>query len=392
MLYVWQMDNSLQDELFVMSRNPYFWQTDEAGQQLPYIDQVNHRLFETADVFNMWIVNGEIDYQARHVESSNYTLYKESESSGDFGTRRLTSALHPILTPNMTCKNLQLREFFMERDARIAMSYAMDRESLNELAFDGLGTPRQFSPIEGSPNYYPALSNAYLDYDPNKANELLDGIGYTAKDADGYRLYKDGSGAISFTIEMFYQPGDPNEDAAQMVISYLAEVGIKAQYKYAERSLFYEHCKANEVEANNWQMDRTVLPLAAPGNFTADEYGVAVYRPWAGAWTMWRSDHTDPNAEEPPEGHWIWDIWALSDEIKVEPDSTRQNALFEQIMDIWIEELPAIGLLGQLPQIVIVKNGLMNFVEDLPYDDPVEDEELQNPQQFYWDNPEEHGA
>ncbi len=32
----------------MMDRNPYFFQVDPAGNQLPYIDQITHRLFRGA--------------------------------------------------------------------------------------------------------------------------------------------------------------------------------------------------------------------------------------------------------------------------------------------------------------------------------------------------------
>ena len=56
----------------------YIWHTTGSGKtltsfktarlasQLPYIDKVTHRLFESAEVFNLWITNGEIDFQFRN--------------------------------------------------------------------------------------------------------------------------------------------------------------------------------------------------------------------------------------------------------------------------------------------------------------------------------------
>ena len=47
----WISKNELSNELFLMERNPYFFGVDSDGNQLPYIDKVTHRLFETNDVF-----------------------------------------------------------------------------------------------------------------------------------------------------------------------------------------------------------------------------------------------------------------------------------------------------------------------------------------------------
>jgi peptide/nickel transport system substrate-binding protein len=372
-----------------MERNPYFFATDPEGQQLPYLDKVNHRLFETPDVFNMWIINGEIDFQARHVGIGNYTLYKESEADGDYQVYLGISAGHVCVQLNHTCKDERMREFAQDRNVRIALSLAVDRNELNELIYDGLLVPRQYSPLPQSPNYYPKLSDAYIEFDPDEANRLLDEAGYSEKDGDGFRLWKDGSGeTLSFVIEGTSQPGDVGDDAIQLIVKYYADVGIKATYQYLERSLYTEHFQANELEAAFWGGDRTVLPLA-PGApiFRA----TMIDRPWAPAWGIWlNSNATDPVSEEPPEGHWLWDIWAIWDQIIVEPDEATRNKLFEGIMDIWAEELPQIGYLGESPSPIIVKNGFRNYLDGFPMDDTTGDEHLLNTETYFWEEPEKH--
>lgn len=389
MVSPWLAENALSEEVFLMKRNPYYFAVDAEGNQLPYLDKISHRLFESPEVFNMWIVNGEIDFQARHVGIANYSLYKENEANGDYQVFLGTTAGHVALQLNLSTKNERLREFFNKREVRIAISHAVNRDEMNELVYDGLLTPRQYSPLSMSPNYYPKLSNAYLEYDPAKANQLLDEAGYTEKNADGFRLWPDGSGEpISFIIEGTAEPGTPGEDAAQLVSQYLADVGIKATYKYFERSLYTEHYEANEIEAAFWGGDRTVLPLV-PG--APIFRGTMIDRPWAAGWGLWfNSNGTDPNGEKPPEGHWIWDIWNIWAQIEVEPDEDKRNELFTKILDIWAEELPMIGFLGETPAPIIVKNGFHNYLPGQPIDDTTGDEHLLQTETYFWEDPENH--
>ena len=67
-----------------MERNPYFWKVDTAGNQLPYIDTIQHALFSDQQVFNLWLVSGKIDCQYRHTDVGAYTLYKENEAKGGY--------------------------------------------------------------------------------------------------------------------------------------------------------------------------------------------------------------------------------------------------------------------------------------------------------------------
>jgi len=383
----WLATNALSEELFVMERNPYFWQVDPEGQQLPYIDRVTHRLFETPDVFNLWVLNGEIDCQGRHVDIGNYSLFKGGEEKGDYQVVMNIGPDHPCLQPNLTSKDARLREFFQQRNVKIAMSLCFNRADISDLAYNGFGAPRQYSPIEQSPNYYPKLSNAYIEYDPEEANRLLDEAGYAERDREGYRIWKDGSGEpVSFIIEGTAAAGSPDEDALQMEVKYLGDVGIKATYKYVERSLYEEHFAANNVDVGSWVGDYTVLPIVSPAYFLGTEPD----HPWALAWGLWRTNPADPNAEEPPADHWIRDIWAIWDQVRVEPDEAKRNKLFEGILDIWAEELPMIGLIGPLPRALIRKNGLRNYPGGYPSDDAVKDEHLQPAQHLYWEEPDRH--
>ena len=373
-------------ELFEMVRNPYFWGVDEAGNQLPYFDGVNHRLFEDKNVFNLWIVNGEIDFQARHVDAPNYTLFKESEASGDYTVVVGVSAGHVAVQLNLATKNEQLNKFFNTRDVRIALSHAIDRATLNELIYNGLATPRQYSPLPVSPQYYEKLSNAYLEFDTDKANQLLDETEYKNKDADGFRTYPDGE-TINFTIEGTDQAGTPSEDAIQQIIKMWGAVGVKCAYKYFERALYSEHYSANEIEGAFWGGDRTVLPLAPEAIIFR---GVQPDRPWAAGYGIWHETPESPGAVKPPDGHFIWKIWEIWDKVAVEPDPDKQNELFFQILDIWAEELPQISALGMLPSLAIVKNGIHNFVEGFPNDDTTGDENIFNTETYFWDEPEKH--
>jgi peptide/nickel transport system substrate-binding protein len=385
-LGTWIATNKFGDQLFIMERNPYFIQVDSVGNQLPYIDKVTHLIYEGPDAFSARIVAGEVDYQARNISIGNFTLYKENEAKGDYTVKLGITANHVAFQPNQTTKNEKLREFFQNRDVRIALSLAINRQEMNDLIFNGTATPRQYSPLEESPQYYEKLSNAYIEYDVAKANELLDKAGYDKKDGEGFRLWKDGSGTLSFTVESIYTTGDPFEDAAQTTIKYFAAVGVKCAYKGVERALYTEHYNANEIESAFWGGDRTLLPLSAPLVLM----GTTIDRPWGAAWGLWRNNPKDPNAQEPPADHYIKKIWATWDQLSAEPDEAKRNELFKQMLDVWAEELPMIGILGQLPQPLIVKNGLKGVKESFPIDDPTKDEQFINPQTFYWDDPSKH--
>jgi peptide/nickel transport system substrate-binding protein len=383
----WITKEALGNDLFIMTRNPYFFGVDREGQQLPYFDQVNHRNYQDANVFDLWITNGEIDFQARGVDAGKFTLYKSNENKGDYKVVVGFNANHLALQLNQATKNDRLREFFQNRKVRIALSQVIDRDQLNELIYGGLAKPRQYSPTSASPQYYRKLSEAYIKLDLDQANRLLDEAGYQNKYNNGLRKWKDGNGPISFMIEGIDNLGTASEDACQQIVKMFSKVGISCAYKYVERTLYEQHYKTNEIEAAWWGGDRTVLPLASEAVIFR---GVQLDRPWAAGYGLWKNDPTDPNAVKPPADHYINKIWEIWDKIAVEVNPENQNKLFQQILDIWAEELPMLGVLGEIPAFCIAKNGIRNFLPGFPMDDTTGDEQVYNTETYTWDDPDKH--
>ncbi|MEZ4633800.1 MAG: ABC transporter substrate-binding protein [Caldilineaceae bacterium] len=374
--------NTVDADPFVMERNPYYWGVDSDNQQLPYVDTIVHFHFNETVEFTQAVTGGAVDFQARHATMAAYSDYLAGATDGGYRIALAVSANHVALQLNLTTpNNVELRQFFQERRVRQALSLAVNRAKMNTDVYQGLAKPRQYSPLEQSPQYYATLSNAYIGYEPATANTLLDAAGYSNKDSEGFRLFASGE-RISFTIEGTADVGTADEQAVQMLIQDFAAVGIEANYVAVERSLYSEHVENNQIEAAWWGGDRASLPLLSPGIFL----GTQLDRPWAGAWGIWRNDPNHPKADQPLSDHWIRDIWQLWGQIEGEADVQQQNVLFRQILDIWAQELPMIGILGQIPQPVIMKNGLLNYDSGYVIDDTTADEHLLNPETYYWDS------
>jgi hypothetical protein len=92
----------------------------------------------------------------------------------------------------------------------------------------------------------------------------------------------------------------------------------------------------------------------------------------------------EPTDEALPEGHWIWEIQELWDQIAVEPDEDERDKLFEGIVDIWAEELPHLDHLRETSSGVLLKNGFSP-------NHSARDQYLLNAETCFWDDPDVHG-
>ena len=184
------------DEVFVIKRNPYYFAVDPEGNQLPYIDEVRFTFFADPQTLNLAAIGGELDLQGRHIIMSNYPVLVENAEKS--GYRVLTyptfGGSDAVLMLNQTYVNdPAIGELLQNRDFRIALSHAIDREAIKELAFLGIGEARQPVPAPHHP-FYPGDEHAfkYTEHDVDKANQLLDGIGLTERDGQDFRLLPNG--------------------------------------------------------------------------------------------------------------------------------------------------------------------------------------------------------
>ncbi|MFF8714538.1 ABC transporter substrate-binding protein [Streptomyces sp. NPDC015184] len=86
-------------------------------------------------------------------------------------------------------------------DARLAVLHAVDTEAITKAVFSGQYR-RAWGPLSPStPGYSAAVENTWK-HDPARAGALLDGLGWTGRDSDGYRT-KDGR---RFRLTLLYVP------------------------------------------------------------------------------------------------------------------------------------------------------------------------------------------
>lgn len=372
----WKVSKPTPADPMVMERNPYYWQVDADGNQLPYIDRIEHSFFDNQDVFDLWIAGGKIDMQGRHVGAGKYTFYKENEKKGNYRVFRWRAASTNAYFPNINCPDPVLAKLFDTPEFRQALSIAINRDEINELVWNGLGKPRQASPVVGSPEYDAELEKMWAEYAPDKANQLLDQLGLK-KGPDGIRLRPDGK-PLEVTIEHTSGPGDPANDQHEQVKRYWTAIGVKTNAKYVERSLYEQHVHNGEIEIGYWGFDRASVVKADPGRWL----GTIDDGPWAPTYGHWYGN-SPYKKEEPPKDHPIRQIWDLWEKTQQEPDEAKRNGLFQQLLGIHKKHPWAIGVVGEMVSPFIVANNFRNFLDGFIADDTLRDSGLLNPQQFY---------
>ena len=372
----WKTTQPAPADPHIMERNPYYWQVDTAGNQLPYIDRVEHALFTNAEVFNLWISQGKIDMQIRHVSAGSYIFYKENEARGGYRVLPWRAASTNAYFPNQNSTNTALAQVWALEQVREALNVAIDRQRILDIVYNGLGKVRQASPVAGSPEYDPEHEVKWIQYDPAHANALLDSVGLM-RGPDGVRRLWNGQ-PFEFVVEHTTEPGNPGNDQHEFVRQDWEAIGVKATMRFVERALYEAHVRDGEVEMGYWGFDRLSVIKADPGRWT----GTIVDGPWAPTYGNWYAQ-SPWKKEEPPANHFIREIWRLWEATQLETDEARRNATFQTILDIHKAAPMVVGIVGELVAPMIASNKFRNVLPGFINDDTLRDSGLINPQHFF---------
>ena len=357
----WKTVSPITTDNWVLERNPYYFGVDTAGNQLPYIDRVSMTLAENLEVLNLRAIAGEYDYQSRHISLANLPVLLENAEAGNY-TIHLDPAQHGAdgaLMINQSYRgDEEIAKWLQNVDFRRALSLGIDRDSINEIIFLGIGKPGSAVVAESSPfSPGPEYRQLWATLDIAKSNEMLDAIGLTEKDADGYRLRTDNGERLMIEINPI--PAFIQFTAiAEMIKEDWAEIGIFANVVEQERTLVEQRRAANELQVFFWQNDGTDELYLYP-NHAMPVVGDAGTGPGYGVWyASGGASGVEPAADGSVRK--VQDMFSAG--LKSTPEE--RIAIGKEIWALITDEVWTIGTVGQSGAFMgvrLVKNNMGNI-------------------------------
>ena len=237
--------------------NPYFHMVDTAGNQLPYINEQDETMANDNEVRILKMINGEIDYKAQSLSLAMAPVLLDNAEKGDFTVDLRPDIAYPIFGINVTHPDLDKREVFGDLRFRQAMSVAMNRDEINEVAFLGLGEPKQYVGFSPETAFISdEMKGYYRQFDPDLAKKLLDEVGVVDKDGDGARDLPNGKKLV-INLQ-FATQGIPAE-VVELVAQHWNNVGVETTAKEVTPDEYRSAQSANQLDVMMWKVSQ---PLA----------------------------------------------------------------------------------------------------------------------------------
>jgi peptide/nickel transport system substrate-binding protein len=282
---------------FIAERNPYYYWVDKAGNQLPYIDRIIGTQYQDEQTMLVDAIAGKFDTVANTTDAQKATFAQNEATSGLklYPTKSEGGGTISILF-NQT--HSALGKIFSQKDFRVGMSYAINRQEMIDSLYFGQGVPRQISPLESSPLYNKQLTTQYIEYDVAKANEALDKV-LPDKDADGFRL--DPATGKKLSVVFSIQTGDYGlrfGDAATLLKKYFAAVGVDIVIDTITNDELSKRGNDNTIEATIFTGEGGIgITSILDPRYYVPNQGQSY---WGGGWQLYYLQPTNKAAVEPP--------------------------------------------------------------------------------------------
>jgi len=359
----WKTTSPLTTPTWVLERNPYSVWVDTDGNQLPYIDRIRMTLGESLEVINLRAIAGEYDSQARHIDISKLPVLLENQQKGAYRVYLDPSdqGADVGLFCNQTYeKDTEIAKWLSTREFRIALSHGIDRAQINETFLLGLGQTGSAAPGERT-LYFPGpeYKTLHTAYDVKKANEMLDKLGLSKKDGEGYRLRADGKGRLRLALTT-YLGFLPFTKIAEMMVEQWKKIGIRGEVQEMERGAATTRVQTNEHQIyfeTQWGADNIYGHF--PFVFPADAGS-----PMGPLYGLWYSSAGTKGKTPPARMRELMDKYRRSFGVK-DPERTR---MAKDVWKIALDELWMIPLVSNSPAsqgVRVIKTNMGNIPERL---------------------------
>lgn len=308
----WKFDRWITGDYMSLKRNDDYWGKGRTylegfAEEGAYLDKVIIKSISDATASLTALKAGEIDFVPR----LQAIQYFEQTNTPDF-LERFQKVSYMVPAYSYIGWNND-RPYFQDKRMRQAMTMLIDRKAYNKYVDYGKGIPT-IGPFHIDSDQYNHEIERW-PYDPERAVELIEEVGWVDTDGDGIRD-KDGV-PFSFTWSIS-QGSSSSRYLALMAKEDFRRIGIEVKIRALEWSVYVENLRDRQFD---------VVNLLWIGSLQADPYQI------------WHSDNIGDRGSN-YIGFRNAEADSLIEHARYEMDTEKRNAMYHRLQEIFHEEQP----------------------------------------------------
>ncbi len=260
------------DELMILRRNPYFWGVDEAGNQLPYLDEVVFEKGPSGVGRTLSTLAGSADHSNLENPSTFIETLKRAEEDDahfyvEWGPETLGFSIKLNLSTSLGVsddRDAAVRELFRDVRFRKAFSFALDREGISQSILRGPFLRGWAGGLFPGSSYFDLNTVAYYNNNPEAAAALLADLGFEDTDGDGtlnWPTDRLASGENLVLALVTSEDAEETQTVGDAAVTLLGDLGVQINVRPLNSAARREMQEAGEWEL---KVDRDSQVYAVP--------------------------------------------------------------------------------------------------------------------------------
>lgn len=318
------------------ARNPHYYKKDDAGTQLPYLDNVTTIVITDPNNTFAQLGQGTLDIGDRIRTNDFVELNKANGQVKGYDAGPGLAIDHIFFNENTDGPNGPLgndvkRAWFTNKAFRNAIAAAIDRDTISNVTLQGLATPLYGFVSPASKNWLkPDLPK--IGYDLKTAEKLLTDAGFKKTGTADAPVLQDASGNnVEFTL-IVPAENEARKNMAAFIQQDLGKLGIKMNVVPLDfPTLTNKWTKTFDYDAALVGLSQTDVEPSSYANFLLS----------SGSQHQWQP------REKQPATDWEKRVDDLFNQVSTERDESKRKAAFYEIQAIYRDEMPVIPLVAR---------------------------------------------
>ena len=320
----WYITEYIPAQRLVFTRNPNYWDKDEKGNSIPYPEQKIYQIVGDSNTDYLLFKQGQTEVYSPTPEQVEDLVANQKEDYTVFNAEGSMGSSMWSFNQNPQNKDKPYYNWFTKKEFRQAMSCLFNRDRVALQTYRGLAEAKYSFFPEPNPYYNPDITLQYK-YNPQRAEELLQSIGFVKKDG----LYYDDKGnKVEFDL-LISSGGTTANDMAQIVADECGKVGITINVRQIDFQKLVEMLTATY----DWQ---SVFIGLGSNLFPSQGSNV---------WPSYGNLHLWYPLQEEPETEWEARVDYLYNEGCYTIDHDKAKEIWDEYQSIILEQCPVIYLM-----------------------------------------------